>query len=380
MPFVSTKNSITETIAGSATYTGEWEQCERYGSISVLSDSTGTAQLWADFSIDAVTTDRSIQLSRDDVMSQGIHGLIPVALWFRVRIIDTSGSSNTIRLQTLFHWNARIAQPTSRIGQTVNQFSDVLNVRVLNDFDWDASRGKLSGVTDEHKFGRNPAVGTSEEDIWATGGAYTGWLTSASAVRVRAGGDVADDTAGAGAQTITVQGLDENWSAASESITLAGASASSATTTTFIRVFHAYVTRVGTYHGSNTAEITIETTGGAAVCSIAAGEGQSQSSIYTVPAGYTAYVRKVFVFVDGNKNATVKLWRYDSANDVSAPYDGGAGKRVWHEFPGVSGMLEFEHMTWEQFPEYTDLWASAITTNGSTSGVTVEYEVILEQN
>ena len=60
-----------------------------------------------------------------------------------------------------------------------------------------------------HKFGSNPDVGTTMEDIWQTGGVYT-WLQSA--VTLEAISDSADDIiTGSGARKVIVQGLDPDF-------------------------------------------------------------------------------------------------------------------------------------------------------------------------
>lgn len=242
-----------------------------------------------------------------------------------------------------------------------------------------AALGRLDGIATVRKFGRNDAVGTgSYEDIWTVGGDYN-FLTAASAVQIAAGGNAADDAAGAGARSVTVVGLDENWAEATETITTAGASASSATTTTFIRVYRAYVANVGTYGGNNTGDITIETTGSTTVCQIDADLGQTQMAIYTVPAGKTAYLPRLHVGIaqSANKEASIRVWRRENADDVSAPFSGG--KRLVYAFDEVSEFLTLDHLAFISFPEKTDIWASAIGTGGGTL-VDVQFDLYVVDN
>jgi hypothetical protein len=115
-----------------------------------------------------------------------------------------------------------------------------------------------------HKFGMNLTT-ASGDAIWEPGGAYP-YLTytgTAKAMRVKAGGNAADTAAGTGARTVTIQGLDENFAIAQETVTLAGASASAATTTTFSRVLRVFVATTGTGR-TNASTIDIEDSGGAA--------------------------------------------------------------------------------------------------------------------
>ena len=231
----------------------------------------------------------------------------------------------------------------------------------------------ITGLTSLVKFGRNAAVGATEEDIWEAGGSYTGFLTAASAVRIRSGGNAADDASGAGARSIEVEGLDQDWNVATETISTAGASASTATTTTFIRVYRVCVIDVGTYTGANTGTISVETTGGVLMATIEAGLGQTQQAIYTVPAGKTAYVVSLSIFVDTNFSARVYLWQRQNADDVSAPF---TGKRIWRPFDGVSGAVDGAVAFPYVFPAKTDIWASAIGPSAG-AGVSVEMHVAL---
>ena len=73
------------------------------------------------------------------------------------------------------------------------------------------ARGLIDGATVVHKFGRNADVANATwEGVLQTAAQFP-WLTAATTVRVKAGGNAADDVSssplGAGAHEITVQGL-----------------------------------------------------------------------------------------------------------------------------------------------------------------------------
>jgi len=235
------------------------------------------------------------------------------------------------------------------------------------------SRGLISDQSCINKFGRNAAVTTSEETVWSAGGLYTGWLTAAIAVRIKAGGDAADDTAGAGAQQVTIIGLDENWAAASETIATAGVGVSSATTTTFLRVYRAHVANVGTYGAANTAAINIETTAGVVVAQIGIEKGQTQLALYTIPAAKTGYIYEVSASIDGNKQLDVEFWQRPNADDVTTPF---TSKRLWHAFAGLTGSTSRTFTAPRAFAAKTDIWASATALSG-TGGVSARFDVLL---
>lgn len=235
------------------------------------------------------------------------------------------------------------------------------------------ARGLVTGMSGVRKFGHNESVGTSFEDIWDAGGTYP-FPTSALAVRVAAGGNAADDSAGAGARTIRVVGLDETWADASEDITLAGASASAATTTTFIRVFRAYVLTAGTYGAPNTGDISIETTGSTELARIPAGLGQTMMAVYTIPAGKVGYLVGIDVASETKKTFSIRLWRREDADTTSAPF---SGKRLVSEFHGIADRASRSYRTLPAvFPAMTDIWMAAAVETG-TGMVAAEFDVVL---
>jgi len=65
--------------------------------------------------------------------------------------------------------------------------------------------GNIRGVTPVTKFGRNPAVGTTEEDIWSGGGT---WVAPTEARIHQISSTSSNDTAGgSGTRTLLVRGL-----------------------------------------------------------------------------------------------------------------------------------------------------------------------------
>ena len=234
-----------------------------------------------------------------------------------------------------------------------------------SDFDLDVARGAISGMSCVQKFGHNTSVQTSGtgEDIWSVGGDYTGFLQAAVAVRIASGGNAADDQdGGAGARSVTISGLDENWAEATETVNTEGADASSATTTTFIRVNRAFVASTGAYGVGNTGAITIETTGGVTVAGIEALEGQTQMAITAVPAGKTAYLTYVRLLVGGGatKTATVSLYRRQSADAIVAPFGPRRLVQSYDTIPGGAA-FETEYRCYPVFPAKTDIWFRGIS-------------------
>lgn len=249
--------------------------------------------------------------------------------------------------------------------------------RQSKDFYSDVQEGKIPGHSLVHKFGRNQAVPNGSFEMVSLLSIPTAFLSAATTVRIKAGGDAADTAAGAGARSVFVQGIDDNLAVLTEEIATAGASASSVTTALFWRVFRAWTTS-GTYGTANTAAITIENgTGGTDLLVIGLEEGQSQHGSYTIPLAHTGYLLSATLTVDSNKPADIKLVMRESFNDTSAPMPSSRLKIYWD---GVVGELIFTPRTpGPAIPALTDVWWEA-EGSGAITEVSVDFEIHLVQD
>jgi hypothetical protein len=172
-----------------------------------------------------------------------------------------------------------------------------------------------------------------------------------------------DDTGGAGAETVIIEGLDANFDFQTEEITLNGTTAVAASNT-YIRVFRAYVGDVLTYRGNNTGAIIVRiASAGAKFCEIAATMGQTRQTGYCVPAGCELHIHDTHFHVDATKKITFHLWCAENADDVVTPFTGG--KRNVHTYTGVEGSADISYIPSLVFPEKTDIWVDAETTSGT---------------
>ncbi len=223
-----------------------------------------------------------------------------------------------------------------------------------------------------HKFGRNDDVANAAWEPVTSNGILL-WPTSALAVRVKAGGNTNDTAAGTGAREVTVVGLDENWVEQTETIATNGADASSPTSTTFIRLYRAYVSEVGSYGASSAAAIDIETTGGTALLDIPTGDNQSQVAFYTVPAGRGAYLTHVDVNVPTGKSADFRFFQRRDANNTADTF---RAPRVFWYRDGIAEQADEEFGAPIYFPPYTDLWIEAYG-DGANVSVEAEFDLVL---
>jgi hypothetical protein len=131
MSIVSTANSTTTPLGISATFTGTYEEVLNYHAISVVGVAGQAGTLFADFSTNGTTAIQSLQLSDGLSGAFGDHSLIPIARFFRIRVVNGAIAQGTMTVQTLYSYQARIAQPTSRMAQTVTNYQDALLCRSL---------------------------------------------------------------------------------------------------------------------------------------------------------------------------------------------------------------------------------------------------------
>jgi len=160
------------------------------------------------------------------------------------------------------------------------------------------SAGLVQGHTRIAGLGFNPSVTTSgNQDIWSGGGLYP-FQTSAQSLEVLSA-SANDTAAGTGARTISLTLLDSNYNVVNQTVTLNGTSVVSVPGGPYLRVNLAQVMTAGSGQ-TNAGNITVRVaSAGATQSVILAGASIAQSSVFTVPAGYTLYVTKfVYIIVD----------------------------------------------------------------------------------
>ncbi len=149
-----------------------------------------------------------------------------------------------------------------------------------------------------NKFGRNPVVSTTEEDIWAYGGTET--LPSSGVAMFCS---CTDNVNGVG-QTILVNGLDENWDIQTGFSVLTGQTAAPITDSfgnslLWTRIHRAYQASsapdpMGTVYiaESDTLSGGVPTTPSRVHAQILFTNAaqQTEKAMYTVPRGYTGYI------------------------------------------------------------------------------------------
>jgi hypothetical protein len=152
-------------------------------------------------------------------------------------------------------------------------------------FGLQVARGQIQGHSVVSVFGYNPDLDTSEESVWPDGGTVP-HPTIASVLDI-ASTSADDDSAGTGARTVFIEGVDGNYNVVSETVTLDGTTpVSTVEEYLYINKFLVATTGSG---GANVGQITakLSTT---LYDLIEVGFNNRTTGHYCVPAGFTGYM------------------------------------------------------------------------------------------
>jgi len=252
--------------------------------------------------------------------------------------------------------------------------------KITKDFFLEVAKGNIPRHTAVQKFGRNADIDTAaEEDIWAGGGARA-YLSAAETMDIASTSTNDDgDPAGTGVRTVMIQGLDADYKEIEETVTPNGTSTVT-TTKSYLRVHRMFVATAGSVE-TNDGDITADPTSsgsGSRQAFIAAGDGQTLISHYTIPADRTAYMVGGQAGVAsssgaGSKEARLRLFM--------KPF-GGAWRlqqEVDLKNEGTSTTPDFIFTIPMAITEKTDLkWTAAVDANNTS--VYLQYNLILVNN
>jgi hypothetical protein len=241
-------------------------------------------------------------------------------------------------------------------------------------FELQVARGQITGHESVFQFGQAPTV-TTQQTLWVGSGVYA--FPSAATVMKVSSSSANDAAAGTGARTVNVVGLDASYNEISETVTLNGQTAVN-TVNSFLRINDFYVLTAGS---GNTAAGTLYVGVGTVTTGVPATvysqiqtayNAQSQA-VYTVPAGYTAYVSSyTFTSNCGTANVTQSgfLFVYYNASlipsiEATARFNAGSSFDRHFDYPLA-------------IPEKSDLDMRAVS--ATSSQMTGEIHFILVKN
>ena len=224
------------------------------------------------------------------------------------------------------------------------------------------SRGLVDGHKRVFKFGYNGEIQDVEETIWDTGGIYAYPSTALAMTATSASG--ATDSG----VKITIQGLDGSYNEVSEEVTL-NASGTATTTQTYLRVYRAFTS-------GSTAAVgnVVISNGGTTYALVSASEQQTLMALWTVPAGYTAYLFQLDVTAfteQNNKVATIRM--------LTREFNGVF--RTQNKFDAFAGPFHQDIQAPQPIPEKTDIEFRAVASSSNADlKVSATFDIVYIEN
>jgi hypothetical protein len=252
------------------------------------------------------------------------------------------------------------------------EISSITRVGTSEPFELQVARRQIAWHYNVHKFGFNSDVDDSLETVWAQGGLYS-YLAAATQLSISSS-STADTSAGTGARTVTLFGLDADYNEISETVTLNGQTAVTSTNS-YLRIYRMLVRSAGS--GGQNAGVIYAGTGTVTsgvpankYATIAIGDNQTLMALWTVPAGHTGYLLQTDVTV-----ATTQNNKYCTVSLVARPY--GEVFQVKDRFVKAESQTSLTYSVPLKFEEKTDIEYRAIGDSaGADIAISAAFEII----
>jgi hypothetical protein len=401
-------NSSETALGGGAVFTGVKFDATNLGIVfvSVFSD------------VASATDGLSIQQSKDGTNwdwtdeytvpanSGKTYSIQPALQWIRVLYTNGAGAQTSFRLSTVGKStmaldsshriqdaivdedDARLRKSVLTARQDSNVFvnisaTDSGNLRIGNAEDGLAiAKGDVTNTNFIHKFGSAPDFDVADGFVTVWDGAEddTTWELMNYVYSATANIDRISSSDNGDTEDIEIQGLDTNYDLVTQTITLTGQTPASLTTS-LIRVFR--LKNVGSTNlvGHVFCFVNVATTGGVpnTVANIRAvvqpDNNQTEMAVYTIPAGYTGYMRDWYASTAGAKRDsthTIKM--------LARPF--GQVFQLKHKSNiDVTGTSYIQHKYTEPevFTEKTDI-EMQMDTDQDIAGVAAGFDIVLVAN
>lgn len=253
--------------------------------------------------------------------------------------------------------------------------SSISRMGAFEPFDLQVARRQISFHEAFCQFGINTAVGTSNETVWIGSNTYT--FPAAAAATTVSSSNAADTSAGAGARTVLIDGLNADYERVTEVASLNGQTGVTLTNQ-YLRVNKIAVLTAGA-NGTSSGNIYVGT--GTVTAGVPAAiinqtgllANETESGFYTVPAGYTALIN---MWTMSSGNTTADEWTRFTLR--IRPLGGVFGIKAQYHI-AASGIYECKAAYPLPIPEKADLDILAATSDGSAS-VSTQLQMILVKN
>lgn len=316
--FTSTDNSSTTPLSNGATFTGTWENCEKYADLIVAVKADQNGIFYIDFSPDGTNVDSTLTKYYNTTDIEAPHRFTVTRKFFRVRFTNDSGSDQTaFRLQSSLKVSSNSLN--APLDQSLARDYDSIPVRPSL-YRFEVAQGLRQGHSLWNKFGYNNDIDTGAAEVLAAfGGSFTP-LTAASTLTI-VSSSANDDLVGTGAQRIIIYGVDANRLNQIEVVDMDGLTPV-VTATSWLGVNRVAIYVAGTLQKNDGTITVTATTGGSVQASMPAGEGTSQQLIFFTQDNHQAMVEWLtldIVKITGGGGApivTIKGWVYSAVSNA----------------------------------------------------------------
>lgn len=342
---ISTSNSTVTPLSANATYTGTSELINGYGIIyvNIFADvASATDGLVIQQSSDGVNWDHDDKYTLPANTGKN-YSINPYARYLRLIYTNGGTSQNYFRLQTIFKV---MGKPTShRVQDSIVDDDDAeliksvltgkgpdnvfRNVNVTEDGDLSISdnssglaiaKNDVTGTSFIHKFGAAPDFDVADGFVTVWDGADDGDIAQMNYIYSTSAAidSISSSNSGDTGITIEIQGLDSDYDLVTQTATLDAVDAQTkvSLSTSLIRVFRLKNTSSTDLVGNVYVYEDDTTTGGKpddlslVRAVIENGNNQTLMAVYTIPNGYTGYMRDWYASTAGAKrdsSHTIKL-------------------------------------------------------------------------
>jgi len=234
----------------------------------------------------------------------------------------------------------------------------ITQVGTSEPFELQVARGQIPGHSVVHKFGANFDIDNNSEPetVWTAGGLYP-WSALNTEQTLWLESDDTDDES-----DVEIQGLDKDYNLLTETVTLTSEGAVD-TQNKFKRVYRMVYAEENA--GVITARAGSDT--GTIVAQIDEGYAQTLMAIYTVPAGYSAYILCGDFSVQKNKDAQLRFYQ--------RPF--GGAFRIAHMSEVFENHYRYDFPIPLRMPEKTDLDIRADNVETNNTRVTSNFTMCL---
>lgn len=304
----SQPNSTTTPLSGGAAFNaGGLGQQSGLPDVMVTCDADQDGVLYFDFSDDGVNwTTHPVNGFAIEAGESELHTAIKGPRIFRARYVNGSVAHGSFSLVTYF---GTFRQNPVPLDEQIHHDIDAVVTRT--DSPDAVMKGKVHNEYIIEKYARNPLINTAStpEDVWNGGGLYTGFPTATAEQFEVLSDDPVDTSAGTGARTVRFFYYDDDYNMFDANgdplffdVIMNGTTGVSAGNPTGMRIWRGKVLTSGSGE-ANAGGITCRwiTTTAAVFAIIPATFGQTSLSNFTIPAGYTGYLKQYSVTMDDNQ-------------------------------------------------------------------------------